>query len=245
MAANTIYSFFWREFCDWYVELAKIQLSEGGQRRDNTAAVLTRTMDSALRLLHPFMPFITEEIWQHLHRSSIMISAYPSVEAPWVDEGAERQMDSVMDIIKGIRSIRSELNISPGQEADAHLKVSDEGLIGLLKDHLVYVKRLAWVGNMVVGADVRRPEMSAILVIPEGEIYLPLQGVIDIEKEKDLLEKRLKVIHDEVNRIKNKLSNKDFIEKAPEEIVLKEQGKYKEMMEQKERIEASLSWLKR
>jgi len=245
MAANTIYRFFWHEFCDWYVELVKLQIYEGGEKKENTIALLIRTMDGALRLLHPFMPFITEEIWQHIHSSSIMIAPYPSPDAELIDDQAEQQMEAVMDIIKGIRGVRSGFNIPPGQEADVHLKASDEGLIGLLREHLVSVKRLAWVGKMVMGMDIRRPEKSAVLVLPEGEIYVPLQGVIDIEKEKGLLEKRLKGLHDEISKIENKLSDKKFLERAPEEIVLKERGKYNELTEQKERIEASLSWLRR
>src|SRR3990170_789316 len=122
MAANTIYRFFWHEFCDWYVELAKLQIYEGGQKKENTIALLIRTMDGALRLLHPFMPFITEEIWQHIHRSSIMIAPYPSPDAGLIDDQAEQQMEAIMDIIKGIRGIRSGFNIPPGQEADVHLK---------------------------------------------------------------------------------------------------------------------------
>ncbi len=202
-------------------------------------------MDGALRLLHPFMPFITEEIWQHIRRSSIMIASYPSTEDSFVDDASEKRMESIMEVIKGIRSIRSELSISPGREVEAHIKASDEGLVGLLQDYGMHVRRLAWVESMVVGADIERPEMSAISVFSGGEVYLPLKGVIDIEKERSLLEKRLKDINDEVTRIERKLSNKEFMEKAPAEIVLKEKEKYKELMEQKERIEANLSWLKK
>lgn len=245
MAANTLYRFFWHEFCDWYVEFAKLQIFEGGKKRENTVAVLVKTMDGALRLLHPFMPFITEEIWQHVRRSSIMVASYPSAEDSFIDDASEKRMESIMEVIKGIRSIRSELSISPGQEVEAHIKASDEGLVGLLQDYGMHVRRLAWVENMVVGTDIERPEMSAISVFSGGEIYLPLKGVIDIEKERSLLEKRLKGINDEVARIERKLSNKEFMEKAPEEVVLKEKGKYKELMEQKERIEANLSWLKK
>lgn len=245
MASGTIYRFFWHEFCDWYLEFAKLQITGGGEKKANTLAVLNKTMDSALRLLHPFMPFITEEIWQHIHRSSIMISPYPVAEDLLVDEKAEGQVESVMDAIKGIRSIRSEMNISPGQEVDVHIKTSEERLTALFKEHLIHIKRLAWAGNVIVGTDIIRPEMSAISVISSGEIYLPLKGLIDLERERSLLEKRLKVIKDELGRIEGKLANKDFIKKAPDEVIEKEKGKQKELMTQKERIEANLSWLKR
>jgi len=245
MAAHTIYSFFWHEFCDWYLEFSKLQLAEGGSRKTNTASVLVKTMNDTLKLLHPFMPFITEEIWQHIHKSSIMTESYPVVDNSLIDNSAEGEMDSVMEVIKGIRSVRSELNISPAQEVDVHLRVSEEGFIELLKDNLVYVKRLAWAGNIVMGADIKRPDMSATAVLTGGEMYIPLQGIIDIEKERGILEKRLKGIDNEITRIEIKLSNKAFVDKAPEEVVLKEKEKYKEFIDQKERIKANLSWLKK
>jgi len=254
LAASTIYRFFWHEFCDWYVELAKIQIARGGRRRDNTVAVLVRSMDNALRLLHPFMPFITEEIWRHFHQSSIMISPYPAVDDSFIDDASEKGMESIMEVIKGIRSIRSEMNIPPGQVVDVYLKVhlegseeamGDGGILKLFRGHEDYIKKMAWTGSIVMGRDIARPEMSAISVFSGGEVYLPLKGVIDIEKERDLLEKRLKVIDEEVTRIERKLSNREFIEKAPEGIVQKEKGRYKELRDQKERIEANLSWLKK
>ena len=243
LASGTIYKFFWHEFCDWYVELVKLQIQQGGKKRDNTVAVLVNTMDTALRLLHPFMPFITEEIWQQLHNSSIMTASYPSAEGSFIDEGIESQMETIMDIIKNIRSLRSELNIQPSKEVDVRMKIDSNGLRELIEGNMMYINRLSAVGHSIIGADISRPELSAISVFTGGEMYLPLAGVIDIVKEKGLLGKRLKGVGDEISRIEKKLSNKDFIEKAPEEVVLKEKEKYKELMEQKERIEANLSWL--
>ena len=243
LASGTIYKFFWHEFCDWYVELVKLQIQQGGKKRDNTVAVLVNTMDTALRLLHPFMPFITEEIWQQLHNSSIMIASYPSAEDSFIDEGIESQMETIMDIIKNIRSLRSELNIQPSREVDVRMKIDNNGLRELIEGNMMYINRLSAVGHSIIGADISRPELSAISVFTGGEMYLPLAGVIDIDKEKGLLGKKLKGVGDEISRIEKKLSNKDFIEKAPEEVVLKEKEKYKELMEQKDRIEANLSWL--
>ena len=244
LAAGTIYSFFWREFCDWYVEFAKIQMQEGGNSRNNTVAVLVNTLDISLRMLHPIMPFITEEIWQQLHSSSIMTAPYPSAEDALMDQVVESQMDSVMDIIKNVRSLRSELNIPPSKEVDVYLKIDSDLMRGLVEGQMVYIKRLTSAGNVITGADIKRPELSAILVFAGGEIYLPLAGIIDIDKEKGLLEKRLKNIGDEISRIEKKLSNNSFVEKAPQDVVLKEKEKHKELMDQKVRIESNLSWLK-
>ncbi|MCC6545184.1 MAG: valine--tRNA ligase [Nitrospirae bacterium] len=244
LAAGTIYSFFWREFCDWYVEFAKIQIQEGGDIRDNTVAVLVNTLDTSLRMLHPIMPFITEEIWHQLHSSSIMTAPYPSAEDALMDELVESQMESVMDIIKNVRSLRAELNIPPSKEVDVYLKIDSDVVSGLVDGQMTYIKRLTSAGNVIKGADIKRPELSAILVFAGGEIYLPLAGIIDINKEKGLLEKRLKNIGDEISRIEKKLSNNSFVEKAPQEVVLKEKEKHKELMDQKERIESNLSWLK-
>src|SRR3989337_4233100 len=244
LAAGTIYSFVWREFCDWYVGFAKIQMQEGGNSRNNTVAVLVNTLDTSLRMLHPIMPFITEEIWQQLHSSSIMTAPYPSAEDALMDEVVESQMESVMDIIKNARSLRSELNIPPSKEVDVYLKIDSDLMRGLVDGQMVYIKRLSSAGNVITGADIKRPELSAILIFPGGEIYLPLAGIIEIGREKGLLEKRLKNINDEISRIDKTLSNMDFVEKAPQEVVLKEKEKHRELMEQKERIESNLSWLK-
>ncbi|MBI5193493.1 MAG: valine--tRNA ligase [Nitrospirae bacterium] len=289
LASGTIYKFFWHEFCDWYLEFAKLQIAEGGQRKENTSAVLLNTLDNVLRLLHPFMPFITEEIYQNGDFNnkgpSLMVSGYPVVEEPLLNDSAEKDMESVMEVIKTVRSMRSELNIPPSQIVDVHLKIADKSLMSgaitkghenqrdknvppilnlgtdrrgfptppegfsneflnnLLEDNFIYLKRLAWIKDVVIGKDIKRPEKSAISVFSGGEIYLPLEGVIDIDKEKRQLSKRLSDMNNEIERINSKLSNKSFIEKAPEEIVQKEKGKYQELTEQKLRIEANLSWL--
>ena len=243
LAAGAIYRFFWHEFCDWYVEFAKLQITEGGKKKDNSVAALVKTMDTALRLLHPFMPFITEEIWQQLHKSSIMTAPCPSVEESFIDDTMESRMDSIMDIVKSVRSVRSELDVPPIKAVDVHMKINSDVLRELIEGHLVYLKRLASAENIVTGTNISRPELSAILIFSGGEMYLPLAGIIDIEKERGLLEKRLKNVSEEISRIENKLSNRAFIEKAPEEVVLKERDKYKELTEQKSRIEANLSWL--
>ncbi len=244
LAAGTVYSFFWREFCDWYVEFAKIQLQEGDKSRENTVAVLVHTLDSALRMLHPFMPFITEEIWHQLHSSSIMSAQYPTAEDAMIDKTVESQTDAVMDIIKNIRSLRSELNIPPSREVEVCMKIENAALRGLIDGQMSYIKRLSSAGSAITGADLKRPELSAIMVFAGGEIYIPLAGIIDIDKEKGGMERKLKNINDEIFRIENKLSNQSFIEKAPQEIVRKEKEKHKELMDQKERITSNIAWLK-
>lgn len=243
LAAGTMYGFFWREFCDWYVEFAKIQMQEGGSIKDNTVAVLGNVLDASLRMLHPFMPFITEEIWQQLHGSSVMKAPYPVADAALMDVDAESRMSSVMEIIKNIRSLRSELNIPSSREVDVYLKIDDDAALKLIEGQMDYIKRLSSAGNAVTGANIKRPELSAIMIFAGGEIYLPLTGIIDIDKEKGLLEKRLKGICDEICRIEKKLSNESFVARAPQDVVLKEKEKHKELMDQKERIESNLSWL--
>ena len=160
------------------------------------------------------MPFITEEIWQQLHNSSIMTASYPSAEDSFIDEGIESQMETIMDIIKNIRSLRSELNIQPSKEVDVRMKIDSNGLRELIEGNMMYINRLSVVGHSIIGADISRPELSAISVFTGGEMYLPLAGVIDIVKEKGLMGKRLKGVGDEISRIEKKLSNKDFIGKG-------------------------------
>jgi len=243
LASMGLYKFFWHEFCDWYLELAKIQIGEGGKRKEHTGAVLIYVLDKIIRLLHPFMPYITEEIWSYIHEGSIVVAPFPETSKELIDSSSEEEMEILMEIIRAIRSIRAELNIGPSVEIPALIRAFNQDIIDLLKGGAAYIKRLSRVDEFTIGIDIKRPEKSAVAVFGQGEIYLPLSGIIDIEKEKSMLKRRLDTVEEDLKRIEKKLSNPSFIERAPSEVVEKERNKLEELKTKKERLEANLSWL--
>ncbi len=235
--AEALYHFTWHTFCDWHIELSKPMLES--ENADTTKWVLIHVFRTILEMLHPIIPFVTEEIWQLLpgkKSSSITITSFPSANTSFdfVDEA--RFMEVIIELISGIRSIRGESNISPSVELDAVLKPKSPDVRTILEGHINLVKRLARVkGLSFVEADA--PKKSAFAVTADMEIYIPLEGVIDIAKEMDRLGKQLKNVKSDLEAKDKKLSNKNFMEKADPEVV-EEQKKLKEELNFKlEKIE--------
>ncbi len=258
--AAAIYQFIWHEFCDWYIEMAKPAIY-GGDKNSRTASVSTliHTIETSMRLLHPFMPFVTEELWQHIpHRhikrpqdssgtphkaESITIAAYPTGEDGIEDLDAEEQMGKVMKTIDGIRSVRGELNILPSLEIKAIIKTPEEtGKI--LKRNIVYIEKLAKAKEIVIGNDIIKPRNSVTAVEPGMEIFIPLEGVFDPQVEIKRIEKEIKKMDVEITRLRGKLSNEEFLGKAPKDVVEKEKERYRESIEKVERLMAIMEKLK-
>jgi valyl-tRNA synthetase len=238
-AASAIYQFTWHEFCDWYIEMAKVEMT------DTARDTLLYVLDSILRLLHPIMPFVTEEIWQRLPVShgaeSIMLSDYPCCMP--INGEAERVMGNVIDSVTGIRNIRGELNIPPGEVLTTVIKASDDKVASELKENANYIERLARAECSEISKSAKRPEGSNISVKPNLEVYVVLTG-IDMEAESQRLEKELKKVDADLQKIKKKLANPDFLERAPKEVVEKEKGKQDELGAKYEKITESLKQLK-
>lgn len=237
-AARAIYSFIWHEFCDWYIEAAKTEPSLETTKR------LTEVLDSALRLLHPFMPFVTEELWQIISErggQSIMVAPYPTEGKRDIE--AEEQFSLIMDSITGIRNIRGELNIPPSFEVRAYIKTPSEGTASVLKENTRYIKKLARVGELVIGTEVSKPKGSATSVIGGLEIYVIVEG-IDIGKELKRLKKELSKAQEEIAIIERKLLNEDFRKKAPADIVEKERQKLNELSLKERKILEGIDRLK-
>lgn len=237
LAAQKLYDFFWSEFCDWYIEMAKIDLyGENEERKNCTKQVMCSVLENILKLIHPFMPFITEEIWHYLPHEgkSISVSKWPEYNPKWRFEDA-KDMDIIMDAVRGIRNIRAELNVSPGKKADAIAKVSDPYILDLLKDNIDIIYSLAKVSNLdFIPQDAPAPKKALTCVIKGAEIFVPMEGLVDIDTEIERLNKELKNLEKEIQRAEKKLSNKDFVAKAPKEVVEKERQKaedYKDMYE--------------
>lgn len=262
-ACLRIYEFFWHEFCDWYIEIAKLQIGakQGEIRKVHTAiSCLYRVLEQSLRLMHPFIPFITEEIWQTLHRTvsiyysqngqfqikSIMSAEWPRYNKKEVDNVAISHMSLIKTVVFAIRNIRSELNIHPAAKIKvlfSYRSAQAEKSARILESHISYIKGLAGVEELEIGRNVKKPESSAVSVVKGIDIYIPLRGIIDIEKEKERLKREFEKIKQSLTEIKARLSNKEFIKRAPEEIVLREREKKAEFESRIRRLKENLKIL--
>ncbi len=244
-AASAIYRFLWHEFCDWYLEIAKLSLyrPESPGRRARTQATLVRVLETTLRLLHPFMPFITEEIWQRLpHKGdSIMIAPYPRVGGKQRDAHAERAMTAVMDLVTALRNIRGEMRIAPGVTLTATLRPSRDAA-ELFTANGALVEPLARV-RLTVDARATRPRSSAMAVLGGSELYVDLAGVVDLAAERQRLQKEIRKVEETVAFLTAKLGRPEFVERAPEEVVERERERLAEQETLRAKLTASLGWL--
>ncbi len=245
-AAAALYRFTWSEFCDWYIELIKDDLYRGTPERKRTAQyVVWLTLERLLRLLHPFMPFITEEIWQALPKrstesASIMRAEYPTVNDSWDYAAEAAEMELVMNVIRGIRNIRGEMEVPPSKEINAILDCQSAASMSLLRKNEMYVKSLARLGAVVIEQHPERPEDAALQVTGDVEIVVPLRGLVNVEEEEKRLLKEIGKIQKDMDFLAKKLENPSFVERAPADVVTKEREKLAEFSQKKEVLLASL-----
>jgi len=248
-AANSIYQFLWHEFCDWYIEMAKIEMQDP-ESKAGVKSCLLHVLDTSLRLLHPFMPYITEEIWQKMKalrpeeagaKESIMISAFPA-SLPR-DPKAEDDMQFITDAVTGIRTIRGELNVSPSLRLDASIRALSRRAENIMKESVMHIKNLARLEKLEIGADTVKPEGSATAIKSSLEVYVPLKGVLNITAEIDRLKKEKAKVEASLTTLNKKLFNDDFLRKAPQEIIEKEKSKYQELTTVREKISDSIKML--
>lgn len=247
-AGRSLYDFIWNEFCDWYIELSKARLydKENAQPRKVAQYVLSYVLEHTLRLLHPFMPFITEEIWQHIPHEgkSIMVAAWPKDEGSKIDEASELQMTAIMETIKAIRNMRAEVNAAPSNKTEVILHFADESLRDVVAKNANYLETLASASKVtLLASDATKPENAMTAVVNGIEIYLPLAGLIDVAKETARLNKELKTLDKEVARLDKKLGNQGFLAKAPADIVAKEREKLKGYEEKREAVKQRIAYL--
>jgi len=246
-AADCLYQFIWHELCDWYLEMIKLELygEDEGIRRQ-ALSTLNHVFEITLSLLHPFMPFVTEELWQGLSYggdvSSICIRRYPLPDESPLDEKSLREMQVVMDAITGIRSIRGELNLRPSLEIRVKIKTGDQ-TAGVLTENLMYIRRLTRAEDIEIGWDVEIPEDSATAVRSLMEIFVPLEG-LDIRAEVERITRERGKLIEKFSLLERKLSNKEFIKKAPRKVVEENRVKYEELREKIKIIEDKLERLK-
>ncbi|MBT4897877.1 MAG: valine--tRNA ligase, partial [Nitrospina sp.] len=241
-AALTVYKFIWNEYCDWYIELVKSRLTVEGPEKKVAQNVLLHVLEASLKLLHPFMPFITEEIWQKLPKTgdSIMVSTFPEFKADRSDAKVEETMGKVMEVITGVRNIRGEMNLNPGLKLNALIKTSRADLEVTLKEHAGFIRELARVDQITIGSDIEKPEVSASSVLGEMDLIIPLAGMMDFEEEKNRIEKELKKIEKDLIFLDKKLSNPNFVKKAPAEVIEKDEKRKTTLSEKQAKLETHL-----
>jgi valyl-tRNA synthetase len=226
--ASLCYQFVWHEFCDWYLEMAKEGIySENGAVRKSTLSVLVTALKAVVKLLHPFMPFVTEEIWQRLPgvQGSIMTAPFPKGEEFAFDAEAVAEMSLVMGAITGIRNIRGEMNLPPSKKVDIVVEAPDLNDAEILRHNISHVRNLARVESIEIGASVAKPEGSATAVFGRNQVHVILKGLLDFEEEKKRLRKEISKVEKDLEMLERKLSNPQFMEKAAAEIIEEVQEK--------------------
>lgn len=236
-AAHQLYNFIWHEFCDWYLELIKPVLygKVPGVDRAATGRVLQETFHDIVALLHPFMPFVTEELYQRMaskESDSIMIAPFPKGNDSEADEQSEAEMDVIVGVIDAIRNIRGEMAVAPNLKVDVLMRANRER--GLIEEYAYFIKELAKIENMAFTET--KPERAAIGIYKEVEIFVPIKDPEVIHRELARIEKELTKIEGEITRIGRKLQNRDFREKAPEEVIRKEEAAHGELLSRQEKL---------
>jgi valyl-tRNA synthetase len=242
--AHILYQFVWHEFCDWYIELIKPYLyqTEDENLKLNTQYVLIEVLNSVLCLLHPFMPFITEEIWDKLPNTegSITVHQYPKSDTSLINDDAEAEMYLIMDIIGNIRNIKGEMNISPSKQITAQLFTKDEEILKKLDMNKDHIKNLARLKTLSISSEKKTYESAATAIVDKVEIFLPLKGIIDFHEEEKRLRKESDRIEKKLVLLKKKLSNEDFLQKAPQQIIEKERTESEKLIEKKRKLEEGI-----
>ncbi|MBD8026837.1 valine--tRNA ligase [Ureibacillus sp. Re31] len=242
-----LYNFIWDDFCSWYIEMAKLPLyGEDEAAKKTTRSVLAYVLDQTMRLLHPFMPFITEEIWQHLPHEgeSITVAAWPTVKEQFNFAQDAESMKLLTDIIRSVRNVRAEVNTPMSKKVPLFISAKDNETAKVLEENKAYIEKFCNPENLSIGVAMEAPAQSMTAVVSGAEIYLPLAGLINLEEEIARLEKELEKWAKEVKLVSGKLSNEKFVSKAPEALVAKEREKLADYQEKHEAVEKRLAELK-
>lgn len=244
-ARRQLYNFMWDDFCDWYIEMSKeILYGEDEEAKQTTKSILVYVLDQTLRLLHPIMPFVTEEIWAKIPHTgeSLVVADYPVVHPEYDDKTAAKGMEVLKELIRSVRNIRAEVNTPLSKPITLLIKTNDQKIDEFLIENTSYIERFCNPEELVIASDITAPDLAMSAVLTGAEIYLPLAGLINIEEEIKRLEKELAKWNGEVKRVQGKLANERFVANAPENVVAEERAKEKDYLEKQaavqERIES-------
>ena len=246
VAAKAIYEFTWSNFCDWYVEIAKTRFyGDNIEKANISRAVAVHVIQGILRLLHPYAPFITEELWAHFRGKDdldLIISPWLNGDSSFEDDTADKSMNLLKEIVTAIRTIRSRMNVPPGKKADLVIR-NVNGHQSKIESFDEIIKTLGRIEAITIGQNLKKPEQSATAVVQKMELFVPLKGLIDLDKENDRLSKRLNELEGHLQGIEKKLSNDNFVNRAPENVVEYEKKKMQDMTAEYELVKANLDML--
>ena len=227
-AIKRAYDFTRADFCDWYIEFAKTRFyGDDLEDRKTAQAVAVHVMREILKLLHPYCPFITEELWGcfKFQDEELLISTlWPAVDSSQIDKNVESEIQILMDVITAIRNIRASLNVSPGKQASLTIR-GDKKKCNMLRSNENYLQRLAKLDDIQSGEKAEKPAQSATAVVQGMELFVPLAGLIDLSKEIDRLERQIQDMKGRLSAVSRKLENKKFVERAPENVISHERDK--------------------
>lgn len=242
-----LYNFIWDDLCDWYIEFSKLSLyGQDLQAKQRTQQVLRHVLDHTLRLIHPFMPFISEEIWQHLPHSgdTITLAAWPTYEVTHEAPDAVSEMELLMGVIRAVRNIRAEVNVPMSKKVELLIKPNNDEILKILQKNVDYIQRSCSTSHLEIAIGLAAPDKAMTAVVSGAELFLPLAGLIDISVEVTRLEKELDTLNNEVSRIEKKLSNEGFISKAPAKVIEEEKTKLADYADKRQKVIDRLSELK-
>jgi valyl-tRNA synthetase len=230
-ASKLIYSFFWHDFCDWYIEIIKQRINNSSNREEK-CRILSRAFfiyEQSLKMVHPFMPFITEEIWQNLDErpidSSISVADYPLCDESLFDEKSETEMIYIQKVVESVREIRSQMKIAPSKQIELHIKCQKETSVKLINENLPFLSQLTKANKIEIGIEIEKPEGASSSVVMGDEIFVPLKDLIDVDKEKERIQKEISRVGNMVKSLTAKLNNENFLSKAPKDVVDNEKDK--------------------
>lgn len=242
-----LYNFIWDDLCDWYIEFAKLTLyGADAAAKAKTQSVLAYVLDRTLRLIHPFMPFITEEIWQHLpHQGdSITLAEWPKYDVALENPQSVSEMNLLMDIIRAVRNIRAEVNVPMSKKVELIIKAGSQDTLDIISRNDNYIGRFCNTSSFEAGLAPQTPDKVMSAVVTGAELLLPLSGLIDIDQEIIRLEKEVQTLNNEVERVEKKLSNQGFVAKAPAKVIEEERAKQADYSDRREKVLARIAELR-
>lgn len=246
-AGRALYNFIWNDFCDWYIEMAKENLTgEDEKLKKNTQRILRYVLDQILRLMHPIMPFVTEKIWLSMPHdgASLVVAEYPVEHTEFDNQVAEKDMDNLIELIKAVRNSRSEVNAPMSSAIDILIKTKYDDTRKVFENNVDYINRFCHPKRLEIAADIEAPKLAMTSVITGAEVYLPLADLIDLNEEISRLQKEAKKLESEVTRGEKKLGNEKFVANAPEAVVAKEKEKLANYKQQLAATESRIEELK-
>ena len=246
-AAKVIYEFTWSDYCDWYIEISKTSFYKNEESYTNTVKIVSKyVLKKIIILLHPYAPFVTEEIWSKIKKQSdsdLIVTNWPIIDKKWINKSLENEMKILKNLISSVRTIRSQMNVPPNRLCNMVVQCNNQQK-SILNSHSLIIKSLAKIDNINMTEDAKKPAQAATAIVDNMEIFIPLHGIIDLDLEKSRLQKRINELNMHLVTVNNKLENKDFLKRAPEDVILGEKDKKENMVLELEKITKNFDMIK-